>query len=173
VADDGLASVTKTVDGVTLTASNFSNGTTIADNDGLCFAGYGSNLCGTLNSLTLSFSAPVQLTSYRTGYTVGTTTTTLTFSQGANSSVQTSFVVGNTTNFNNQFSVAANQPITVTASNPASGSGILQINQLTVTPVPFESDALPVVGSAAFMAGGLWWKRRRGQAKVTDFIAQK
>jgi hypothetical protein len=43
----------------------------------------------------------------------------------------------------------------------------------TATPVPFESDALPVVGSAAFMAGGLWWKRRRGQAKVTDFIAQK
>ncbi|MFN5516492.1 MAG: hypothetical protein ACK5CA_17605 [Cyanobacteriota bacterium] len=159
------------MDGVTLTASNFSNGTTIADNDGLCFAGANGGYCGTLDSLTLSFSAPVQLTSYRTGFTFGTTT--LTFSQGANSSVQTSFVGGNTTNFNNQFSVAANQPITVTASNPASGSGILQINQLTVTPVPFESDALPVVGSAAFMAGGLWWKRRRGQAKVTDFIAQK
>jgi hypothetical protein len=41
------------------------------------------------------------------------------------------------------------------------------------TPVPLESDALPVVGAAAFMAGGLWWKKKRAGAKVSDFIAQK
>ena len=35
----------------------------------------------------------------------------------------------------------------------------------TATPVPLESDALPVVGAAAFMAGSLWFKRRRAQAK--------
>ncbi len=35
----------------------------------------------------------------------------------------------------------------------------------TPTPVPLESDALPIVGAAAFMAGGLWFKRRRSQAK--------
>jgi hypothetical protein len=40
-------------------------------------------------------------------------------------------------------------------------------------PVPLETDALPVVASAAFMAGGLWWKRRRAKAKVADFVAQK
>ncbi|MFN5513297.1 MAG: hypothetical protein ACK5CA_00710 [Cyanobacteriota bacterium] len=43
----------------------------------------------------------------------------------------------------------------------------------SATPVPLETDALPVVGSAVFMAGGLWWKRRRAQAKVAEFTAQK
>ena len=32
-------------------------------------------------------------------------------------------------------------------------------------PVPFESDALPVVGATLFMAGGLWWKKKRNQTK--------
>jgi len=41
------------------------------------------------------------------------------------------------------------------------------------TPVPLESDALPVVGSALFMAGGLWWKKKRAQAKVAEFVAKK
>lgn len=36
----------------------------------------------------------------------------------------------------------------------------------TAQAVPLESDALPIVGAAAFMAGGLWWKRRRAQAKT-------
>jgi hypothetical protein len=34
------------------------------------------------------------------------------------------------------------------------------------TAVPFESDALPIVGAAAFMGSGLWFKRRRAQAKA-------
>ena len=39
------------------------------------------------------------------------------------------------------------------------------------TPVPLESDALPIVGAAAFMAGGMWWKHRRAQAKANlDFL---
>jgi hypothetical protein len=37
---------------------------------------------------------------------------------------------------------------------------------LNATPVPLESDALPIVGSVVFMAGGLWFKRRRAQAKA-------
>jgi len=45
--------------------------------------------------------------------------------------------------------------------------------QTGATPVPFESDALPVVGSALFMAGGLWWKKQRNQAKLTEFTAKK
>jgi hypothetical protein len=40
-------------------------------------------------------------------------------------------------------------------------------------PVPLESDALPIVGSTLLMAGGLWWKRKRNQAKVTEFLAKK
>lgn len=36
-----------------------------------------------------------------------------------------------------------------------------------------ESDALPVLASAAFMAGGMWWKRKRAQAKVPELVAHK
>ncbi|MFN5515736.1 MAG: CHRD domain-containing protein [Cyanobacteriota bacterium] len=40
------------------------------------------------------------------------------------------------------------------------------------TPVPLETDALPVVGGALFMAGGVWWKRKRLQAKTSEFIVK-
>jgi hypothetical protein len=33
--------------------------------------------------------------------------------------------------------------------------------------------ALPVVVSAAFMTGGIWWKKKRAGAKVSDFVANK
>ncbi|MFN5515962.1 MAG: hypothetical protein ACK5CA_14780 [Cyanobacteriota bacterium] len=168
------------MNGVTLTASNFSTGNSLANANGLCFVGSGTSttgVCRNLNSLTLSFSAPVQLISYQTGQNGFGTSANLTFSDGTNSSLQTSFVVGNTTNFSNQFSVPANQAINVTRSFSTTppGGRALVLSQLTVdaTPVPLESDALPVVGSAVFMAGGLWWKRKRAQAKGADFIAQK
>ena len=34
------------------------------------------------------------------------------------------------------------------------------------TPVPLESDAAPILGAVAFMGVGVWWKRRRAQAKA-------
>ncbi len=34
------------------------------------------------------------------------------------------------------------------------------------TPVPLESDAAPILGSVAFIGAGVWWKRRRTQAKA-------
>lgn len=43
----------------------------------------------------------------------------------------------------------------------------------TATPVPLETDALPVVVGAVFMAGGIWWKKKRAQAKANDFIAKQ
>jgi hypothetical protein len=36
----------------------------------------------------------------------------------------------------------------------------------SVAAVPLETDALPIMGSVVFMAGGLWFKRRRAQAKA-------
>ncbi|MFN5515549.1 MAG: hypothetical protein ACK5CA_12615 [Cyanobacteriota bacterium] len=46
------------------------------------------------------------------------------------------------------------------------------LGSVTATPVPLESDALPIVGAAAFMAGGLWFKRHRAQAKANlDFLS--
>jgi hypothetical protein len=35
------------------------------------------------------------------------------------------------------------------------------LGTFSATAVPLETDAVPVVASAAFMAGGIWWKRRR------------
>jgi hypothetical protein len=57
-----------------------------------------------------------------------------------------------------------------TSNQPSSG---VQSANISYTPVPLESDALPVVGSVLFMAGGLWWKKKRAQAKVPEFVAKK
>ncbi|MFM7576577.1 MAG: proprotein convertase P-domain-containing protein, partial [Microcystaceae cyanobacterium] len=53
------------------------------------------------------------------------------------------------------------------------GSDPLSINsfEVQVTAVPLETDALPVVVGAAFMAGGLWWKKKRAKSKTNlDFL---
>jgi hypothetical protein len=62
----------------------------------------------------------------------------------------------------------ANQPFTGSyiRANGGFGSEELAITSGSATPVPLESDALPIVGAAAFMAGGFWFKRRRAQAKA-------
>ncbi|QHV01541.1 choice-of-anchor R domain-containing protein [Synechocystis sp. CACIAM 05] len=57
--------------------------------------------------------------------------------------------------------------------NSYSNVGPVNAFQINATPVPFESDALPVVGATLFMAGGLWWKKKRNQAKIAEFIAEK
>ncbi|MFN9174905.1 MAG: PEP-CTERM sorting domain-containing protein [Synechocystis sp.] len=151
--------------GVTLTANSFSpTTTTTADSDGLCFAGT-DGFCPNLTSFNLSFSAPVQLISYQTGF-ISLNTATLTFTQGANSSVQTSFVDESTIAFTNQFGVAANQVISVTATNLSPSGSSLQIRQLTiddaVTPVP---EPLTLLGATAAMGIGAAFKRRSGKAK--------
>jgi hypothetical protein len=54
---------------------------------------------------------------------------------------------------------------------PNSFNEFITSGSLTATPVPLESDALPIVGAVAFMAGGMWFKRRRVQAKANlDFL---
>jgi len=54
----------------------------------------------------------------------------------------------------------------------ASGTSTTLNNRITfAAPVPLETDALPVVVGAAFMAGGLWWKKKRAQSKTNlDFL---
>ncbi len=39
-------------------------------------------------------------------------------------------------------------------------SQIQSITVATATPVPWETDALPIVGSTILFAGGLWAKRK-------------
>jgi len=69
----------------------------------------------------------------------------------------------------------ANSPFTgsYVRANGGFGSEEIAITSGSATPVPLESDALPIVGAAAFMAGGVWWKKKRAGAKVSDFVAQK
>lgn len=63
---------------------------------------------------------------------------------------------------------------TIYLLQPTSGGSIGTFSATQqATPVPLESDALPILGSVAFMAGGLWWKRKRAQAKVSEFVANK
>jgi hypothetical protein len=40
------------------------------------------------------------------------------------------------------------------------------------TAVPLESDALPILGATLFMAGGLWWKRRRAKVNLDPLSAE-
>jgi hypothetical protein len=56
--------------------------------------------------------------------------------------------------------------------NPVASYGNLTLNG-TATPVPFESDSLPVVGATLFMAGGLWWKKKRNQDKVAQLVESR
>ncbi|MBE9204516.1 hypothetical protein IQ218_15040 [Synechocystis salina LEGE 06099] len=57
-------------------------------------------------------------------------------------------------------------------SNPVASYDDLTLNG-TATPVPFESDTLPVVGATLFMAGGLWWKQKRNQGKVAQLLEKQ
>lgn len=71
----------------------------------------------------------------------------LTFTEGSNTSVETSFVGGATKSFSTQFVVDANAFITATRTTPPSGGlGSLQFRQLTVNVVP---GPLPLLGAAA------------------------
>lgn len=87
----------------------------------------------------------------------------------------------NTNNLVNLFfdsqaeNVFGNSDIFATDFGGAIGeSGTITTSSLEpATPVPLESDALPVLASAAFMAGGMWWKRKRAQAKVPELVAHK
>ncbi|MBJ7901108.1 MAG: hypothetical protein GC158_14590 [Cyanobacteria bacterium RI_101] len=41
------------------------------------------------------------------------------------------------------------------------GEGVFTVTNFHATPVPLETDALPVIISAGFMGGGVWLKRRK------------
>ncbi|MBE9204180.1 hypothetical protein IQ218_12965 [Synechocystis salina LEGE 06099] len=68
--------------------------------------------------------------------------------QSSSSPVNLNLLAGDTFGF--QVSTATN----------LGGEGILTINDFNATPVPFESDALPVLVSMTFLGAGMWAKRR-------------
>jgi len=135
-----------------------------------------------INSL-VSFASPTGLGSSITNYTF-TPDSAFTFTAGT----KYWLVVqgGNTGSFSWRGSLPSILPTGIATLNNFRRSGdggasysdgtlytSFQINVAKAAPVPFESDALPVVGSALFMAGGLWWKKKRSQANVAEFVAKK
>ncbi len=154
------------VDGITLTVSNaapitifFANPSGLAVLDEFVFF---------TNSFNLTFSSPVQLIGYTVGFVTGldgdeSLTLTaggeqrLTLTAGSSTSLESSpFVVG-PRNFANQFNVAANQTISVTAGGAASAD-FMQWLSITANPVsaptavpePSSLIALGVVGLGLF-----------------------
>lgn len=146
--DNGLSTIVKTVDGITLTLSNPSPRSDFeADSDGLVTLGsFGSDV-NSLIGFDLTFSSPVQLVSYTVGF-VGfglDGDETLTLSDEISTSVENSSFSTGLRNFSNQFTVAAGQTITVTNTN-VDGNDILQWSAIEVTPVE-EPTSVPEPGS--------------------------
>ena len=120
-----------------------------------------------LSSLTLSFSAPVQLIGYTPGFVNNADDTAdqwiTTFSQGGNSSVETNWVDEQPTTFANQILVIANTALNlVTDFNGQSDGGTLQIRTLTVeTDVQSVPEPLTMLGASAAVAFGAAFKRKQ------------
>ena len=66
-------------------------------------------------------------------------------------------------------------PSTFGATESQDGVGTRTTNdiQATGTPVPLETDALPVLVSGLLVGTGIWWKRRKSDAKAIDFSPTK
>ncbi len=158
--DNGLSTITKTVDGITLTISNPSpDPTFIADADGLAvFDNGGINPAARMDSFQLSFDTSVQLNSYNVGYLQfldGNEVITLT--AGSESSVENSPFATGVRNFANMITVAAGQVINVVNSGN-DNLDLIQWDQITVTevsdpattPEPVSLVALLGIGALGF-----------------------
>lgn len=149
LAPDNVPSFDLVVDGITMTASNFvsENNLSIADFEGLCFAGKPNLYCEDTSSLSLTFSSTVKLVSYETGYNSFSNKiddAVVQFQQGPNSTIQKDFQVNVTNSFVNQFIAVANSPVLVSRLSTVSG-GSLQLSKLTV-----EKQVASVPGPLSF-----------------------
>ena len=172
IGQQDVSSIVQTVNGIQLTVDARSPaGDFRTDSSGVCVAG-DSTFCtnnftlGPITSLNLTFDAPVQLISYNIGFNISSPDIDLTFTQGGNVSAEGTNLGTGDRPFANQFGVTENTPIILT--NQSTSGQTLQISSITVdaTPVPLESDAWSVLGATAFLGGGMWYKRRRAQAKA-------
>ncbi len=155
--DNNQSTITKTVDGITLTLSNPSPfGVFIADGDGL-FA-----LAAIANGFQLSFNQSVQLNSYNVSLIQdldGNETITLT--AGSESSVENSPFVTGVRNFANMITVAANQVVTLVSSGGNDGAEVIQWDQITVTEVAPATTPEPVSLVVLLGVGALGFATRK------------
>lgn len=171
--DDGASTeITKEVNGVTIYLSNLNNTNSITpgrfqtDDDGIYLDV--PNASG--NQFDIAFSQAVQFISYTvrsTSYITPGETAIFALSNpnGAASTGNNLAQVG-TFDFSNQFTLNAGQTSTLTATLSAPNAPLYntsQIYSITVdaTPIPWETDALPVIGSTVLFGAGLWAKNKR------------
>jgi hypothetical protein len=158
---DGLSNFNLTEDGITLTVSNFISdiNVSVADDDGLCIAGFNESYCEDQSSLSLTFNTPVRLISHLTEYNSlsDVASATVSFTQNSNTSTQTSFPEGIVTPFNNQFTAAAGVPIVTSRTSNATEASEIQFSQLTIEQVSNTVPGpLPLAGAAIALS----WSRK-------------
>jgi hypothetical protein len=163
--DNGLTTISKTVGGVTMTASNINSNPGDFWSDAIGIILTSQSIRG--NQFNISFDQAVQFASYtviQQSIGIGETATfALSNPNGASSTGNDLANVG-TFNFNSPFTLNAGQTSTLTAilSNP--NIDYTAIKSITVdynaTPVPWETDTLPVIGSTVLFGGGVWAKRK-------------
>lgn len=169
--DYGLSTINKTVGGVTMNVSNInsSNGNFVVDSGGILL-----DFAGNLgNQFNISFDQAVQFASYTVSFEdIGagqTATFALSNPNGASSTGNNLANLG-TFNFNSPFTLNAGQTSTFTATLSSPFNDFAFIKSITVdynaTPVPWETDTLPVIGSTVLFGGGVWAKRKFAPRKT-------
>lgn len=160
------SSVSQTLSGVTATFSNInSNPGTF----GSSFYGIVLDSPGKLgNRFDISFNQSVKLLSYTVTlppFFGGSATFDLSNPNGTGSTGNDFANVGNF-NLSNQFILDAGQTSTLTATlskpanSPYDNTAYLKSITVDATPVPWETDALPVVGSTILFGLGVWAKSK-------------
>ncbi len=164
-SDNGLSTITKTVDGITLTVSNPSlDSNFIANTQGLFVLI--NSIGGNINSFQLSFSSAVQLIGYNVGYIQDLDgNESLTLTAGSSTSVENSSFTTGARNFSNQFTVAANQPITVTGEG-VDFLDVIQWSSLEVAPAAAPVSVPEPSGLVGLGIMGLGLLRFKRQIKV-------
>jgi hypothetical protein len=160
-ADNGLSTITRTVDGITLSVSNPAPSSTFFA-FGTLGLGVLANGIITTTSFNLSFSSPVQLI----GYNVGAVQAldgdeSLTLTAGSSTSVESSPFTTGARNFSNQFTVAANQTISVVAAG-ADFIDLILWSSITANPasVPTTPEPSGLVALGIIGLGLLGAKKR-------------
>jgi hypothetical protein len=163
---NGQSSVNRTVSGVTATFSNI-NGLNVfqSNSDGIYLNA--PLLAG--DRFDISFNQVVKFLSYSVTnnslISVGETATFALSNPNGTSSTGNDLASVGSFDLSNQFILNAGQTSTLTASlsAPTSGETAL-IQSITVEAVPWETDALPVVGSTILFGFGVWTKRKSAKS---------
>jgi len=136
--DDDLATITKTVDGITMTLSNsLPDGDFDSDGDGLAVISNGS--FSNINSFNITFSENVKLISSNVGFAnTNGDNEVITFSSNGSQSVENSPFTTGVRNFANPLTVPSGSSIAVSNSGNDDGD-LLQILNIVVEKVDIET----------------------------------